>query len=82
MFDNQLILACEHGVRFVRMDNTMRHFTVLSEVYLEESLVSQVLEYDAGKLIAAVYREDGYKLINRETRSIMFLNKDVSKFKL
>ena len=42
----------------------------MSEVYLESSLVSQVFEYDSGKLIASAYNENGYKLIDRKQRSI------------
>ena len=55
--------------------------SILSEVYLESSLVSQVFEYDSGKLIASAFNENGYKLIDRKQRSIGQIGSPIEQFR-
>lgn len=64
---SSLILACEHGIYFLDMDATKKNLNLSQERYLNSTLISQVLEYQYGKLIAAVYNKSGYFLIDRGT---------------
>lgn len=75
---DQMIIACERGILFITLDETRKNMQLATERYLTEKLVSQVLEYENKKLIASVFNENGYKLIDRATGHIELINRSVS----
>ena len=68
-----MILACERGIFFLSIDDTKKNLTMTQERYLNDSLVSQVFEYSYGKIIASVFNENGYKLIDRASGTVELL---------
>ena len=52
--------------------------SILDEQYLVDKLISQVFEYDTGLIIATIFNENGYRLIDRVENKITHLKKSTS----
>ena len=68
---NEIVMACERGLFIANYSaESQRLFLDKEEFYLENCLVSQVFEYDMGRLVATVFHETSYYFIDRHDKPV------------